>query len=95
MTVSLHYARCEKWRNMAKKFKPHHMESLRPMPTYWDVYRIQPGYIKHAEFVAYRYYPGMPASSGPIQVFVGSFLAMTDAEAVAKAKLQHDGAAAA
>lgn len=76
------------------KQKLYYMESLAPQPIYWDVYRIQPGYIKHAEFVAYRYYPGQPASSGPIQVFVGSFLAMTDAEAVAKAKLQYVGAPA-
>ena len=71
------------------KKKLYYMEPVKPQPVYWDVYRIQPGYIKHADFAAYRYYPGMPATSGPIQVFVGSFLAMTDAEAVAKAKLQH------
>lgn len=78
-----------------KKITLYYMEPVSPTPQYWDVYRIQSGYIKHAEFVAYRYYPGMPTTSGPIQAFVGSFLAMTDAEAVAQAKLQHVGKGAA
>ncbi len=56
------------------------------MPVYWDVYRIQPKYIKHDEFLAFRCYAGMPISSGPIQVFIGSFLAMTDDEAIAQAR---------
>ncbi len=74
---------------MKKTEKLYYMAPEMAQPTYWDVYRIRPGYIKHAEFVAYRYYPGMPASSGPIMVFVGSFLAMMGAEAVAQARLQH------
>lgn len=71
---------------MKKKPKLYYMEPPRPMLTYWDVYRIQPGYIKHDEFLAFRCYPGMPISSGPIQVFIGSFLAMTGDDAIAQAR---------
>ena len=64
--------------------KLYYMEPPKPMPVYWDVYEIQPKYIKHERFLAFRCYPGMPISSGPIQVFVGSFLAMTGDEAIAQ-----------
>lgn len=73
-----------------QKLKLYYMESPKPMPVYWDVYEVQPNYIKHDRFLAFRCYPGMPISSGPIQVFIGSFLAMTGDEAIAQARMQHN-----
>jgi len=69
-----------------KKHKPYFMEPPKAEAGFWDVYRIQPRYIKNAEFYAYPYYPGRPITSGPIEVFVGSFKAWSGEEAIAQAR---------